>query len=91
MKSMREAKSKPAPPNEDGRSTYDAEDITTHSYPRMVVLNFRLVQHLQKPGQPAETHKFRNTGIFLQRDGKWQVVAWQATPEQQPQDDQSKK
>jgi len=91
MKSMRESTSKPGQSSDEGRSTYEAQDITTHVYPRMVVLNFRLVQHLHKQGQPEETHTFRNTGIFLQRDGKWQVVAWQATPEQKQQPEEQNK
>lgn len=91
MKSMRESSAKSGKPSAEGTSTYDAQDITTHVYPRMVVLNFRLVQHLQKQGQPEETHTFRNTGIFLQRDGKWQVVAWQATPEQKQQPEEQNK
>lgn len=80
MKSMREAK--PDSAKNRPKETYDAEDITTHAYPKMVVLNFRLVQHLQKPGEPETNNAYRNTGVFLQRNGKWQVVAWQATPEQ---------
>ena len=27
----------------------------------------------------TETESYRNTGTFLRRNGKWQVVAWQAT------------
>jgi hypothetical protein len=42
------------------------------------VVNFRLVQHNEKDGK-QETNYFRNTGTFLKRNGKWQVVAWQAT------------
>ena len=80
MRSMRE--SKPEAPRNEAKETYGAEDITTHAFPGMVVLNFRLVQHVQQPGQPEQVHTFRNTGVFLQRNGKWQAVAWQATPEQ---------
>ena len=45
---------------------------------RRVKVNFRLVQHNEKDGK-QETNYFRNTGTFLKRNGKWQVVAWQAT------------
>lgn len=56
------------------KATYEADDFTVHPYGEMAVVNFRLVQHNEK-----ETNYFRNTGTFLKRRGKWQVVAWQAT------------
>lgn len=59
--------------NEPG-ATFEAEDVTVHPYGNMAVINFRLVQH-----NGAQTNYFRNTGTFLKRNGKWQVVAWQAT------------
>ena len=40
-----------------------------------IVLNFRLVQHTA--GQPDTP--FRNSGVFVLRDARWQVVSWQAT------------
>jgi hypothetical protein len=55
-------------------ATYDADDFTVHPYGSMAVVNFRLIQH-----NGAQTNYFRNTGTFLKRNGKWQVVAWQAT------------
>lgn len=60
------------------KATYEADDFTVHSYGEMAVVNFRLVQHNEKDGK-QETNYFRNTGTFLKRSGKWQVVAWQAT------------
>ena len=59
-------------------ATYDADDITVHPYGSMAIVNFRLIQHNQQDGK-EETNYFRNTGTFLKRNGKWQVVAWQAT------------
>ena len=56
--------------------TYDAEDITVRQYGDTAILAFQLVQHT--PGRPD--NKFRNSGTFLKRNGKWQVVLWQATP-----------
>ncbi len=60
------------------KATYEADDVTVHPYGDMAVVNFRLVQHNEKEGH-QETNYFRNTGTFLKRNGKWQVVAWQAT------------
>lgn len=59
-------------------ATYEADDFTIHPYGRMAVVNFRLVQHNEQDGK-KEINYFRNTGTFLKRNGKWQVVAWQAT------------
>lgn len=61
------------------QAKYDADDFTVHPYGNMAVVNFRLIQH-----NGAETNYFRNTGTFLKRHGKWQVVAWQATKVPEP-------
>jgi hypothetical protein len=60
------------------QATYEADDFTVHPYGEMAVVNFRLIQHNEKDGK-QETSYFRNTGTFLKRNGKWQVVAWHAT------------
>lgn len=60
------------------KASYEADDISVHPYGDMAVVNFRLVQHNEKEGK-QETNYFRNTGTFLKRNGKWQVVAWQST------------
>src|SRR5919108_2663074 len=69
--------SHPAKPD-DPKTTYGADDITVHDYGNMAVVNFRLIQNLEKEGK-RETNYFRNTGTFLRRNGRWQAVAWQAT------------
>ena len=77
------------PPNpDDPKSTYDADDITVHAYGNMAILNFRLVQHMTNQDGSSETNYYRNTGTFLKRGGRWQVVAWQAT--RVPQKDKEK-
>jgi len=58
--------------------TFEADNITVHPYGDMAVVNFRLVIHSQNNGK-TETSYNRNTGTFLKRNGKWQVVAWQST------------
>ena len=73
MKSLNEP-----PKPDDPKATYDADDITVHDYGKAAVLNFRLIQHLDKGDKP-ETNYFRNTGTFLKRNGRWQAVAWQST------------
>jgi ketosteroid isomerase-like protein len=59
-------------------TTFAADNITVHPYGDMAVVNFRLVIHSENKGQRETTYN-RNTGTFLKRNGKWQVVAWQST------------
>jgi len=68
------------------QATFEADGFTVHPYGDTAVVNFRLVMHNMVNGN-SETAYFRNTGTFLKRNGKWQVVAWQATkapPEAHP-------
>jgi ketosteroid isomerase-like protein len=62
----------------DPEATFEADGFTVHPYGDTAVVNFRLMMHNVVNGKP-ETAYFRNTGTFLKRNGKWQVVAWQAT------------
>ena len=76
--------SEPAPPDAP-KTVYDSDDITLHAYGNMAVMNFRLIQRITGKDGKTDTHYYRNTGTFLKRNGRWQVVAWQATrvPEQE--------
>lgn len=56
--------------------SYTAEDIRIQQYGGTAIVAFRLVANQAEPPQMT---KFFNTGTFLKRDGRWQVVAWQAT------------
>jgi ketosteroid isomerase-like protein len=66
------------------KSTFSAEDITVHDYGDTAVVAFRLVGRTEHQDGKVEEAYYRNTGTFLKRNGRWQVVAWQATkiPEQ---------
>jgi len=83
MKSVREGAAKPKDPKETP-GTYSAEDIKVSQYGDVAVLTFRLVSH-----QGEKVNYYRNTGVLENRNGKWQVVAWQATkaPEYKPEGD----
>lgn len=76
------------PQPDDPKAAYDADDVTVHAYGNMAVMNFRLIQHMTNQDGSTETHYYRNTGTFLKRNGRWQVVAWQAT--RVPQKDKEK-
>ena len=72
--------------NNDGAEAgpvYTAEGIQIRVYGTTAVVAFRLVatpaDDSSEPGEVAEVQQYFNTGTFLKRDGKWQVVAWQAT------------
>lgn len=70
MKSLDE----PPSPKEP-TATYSAEDVTVHSYGDVAIVNFRLVQKLSD----GTSKQYRNTGTFITRNHRWQVIAWQAT------------
>lgn len=77
MRELREEAGKPAKP-EDGTAVYTAEDIKVQQYGETAIVAFRLVATTDKAGTKTVANYF-NTGTFLKRNGKWQVVAWQAT------------
>ncbi len=60
------------------KTVFTAEDIRIQQYGNTAIVAFRLVGTTTKAGK-TEVANYLNTGTFLKRDGKWQVVAWQAT------------
>src|SRR5438477_4958718 len=73
------------PKPEEGTAVYTAEDIRVQQYGDTAVVAFRLVANIDKAGTKTVANYF-NTGTFLKRNGKWQVIAWQATalPKESP-------
>jgi ketosteroid isomerase-like protein len=67
------------PPRTDRQTKFSAEDITIHEYPDTAIVAFRLVSDEERTGTPPTITNYRNTGTFLRRNGKWQVIAWQST------------
>jgi hypothetical protein len=59
----------------DPRESYSAEDILVRPYGTTAALTFRLVRHTPD----GKLEYYRNSGTLLLRDGKWQVITWQAT------------
>lgn len=66
-------------PTAENKTTYSAEDITVHDYGDTAVVAFQLVARTEHADGKVETGNYRNTGTFLRRKGRWQVVAWQST------------
>lgn len=76
---MRELRAEPATPKpEEGTTVYAAEEIRIQQYGDTAIVAFRLVATTDKAGTKTVAN-YLNTGTFLKRNGKWQVVAWQAT------------
>ena len=84
---MRELREEPkaTPKPDEGTTVYTAEDIRIQQYGDTAVVAFRLVATTDKAGAKTIANYF-NTGTFLKRNGKWQVIAWQATalPKESP-------
>ena len=75
---MKDVRSAPAPKPDDPKTTYTAEDVRIQQYGNTAIVAFRLVATTAKDGK-TEVANYLNTGTFLKRKGKWQVVSWQAT------------
>ena len=69
---------KPAPKPDDPVTTFTAEDIRIQQYGSTAVVAFRLVSSTKK-GAETKISNNLNTGVFVRRNKRWQVVAWQST------------
>lgn len=61
--------------SQEPEMAYHAEEVQIQLYGETAVVAFRLVG-AERDGNVME---FYNTGTFVQRDGRWRAVAWQAT------------
>lgn len=57
-------------------AAYSAEDIKVRVYDDFAALTFELVARYPD----GRVLRYRNSGAFLLRNGRWQAVTWQATP-----------
>jgi ketosteroid isomerase-like protein len=80
---MRELRAEQTPKPEEGTTVYTAEEIRIQQYGDTAIVAFRLVANIDKAGKRTVAN-YLNTGTFLKRNGKWQVVAWQATAMPKP-------
>lgn len=76
---MKGLRSSTPPKADDPTTTYSAEDVVIHQYGMTAVVAFRLVINAKKKDGSAKVISNLNTGVFLKRKGRWQVVAWQST------------
>jgi ketosteroid isomerase-like protein len=75
---LREVRAEGASKPGEEKTNYSAEDIRIQQYGDTAVVAFRLVGATTK-GDKTEVANYLNSGTFLKRGGKWQVVNWQAT------------
>ena len=71
---MHDVRATPAPKPTDPKTIYTAEDIRIQQYGDTAVVAFRLVATTEK-----SVANLLNSGTFVKRNGKWQVVNWQST------------
>jgi hypothetical protein len=71
---MHDVRTAPAPKPSDPKTIYTAEDIRIQQYGNTAVVAFRLVATTEK-----NVANLLNSGTFVKRNGKWQVVNWQST------------
>ena len=77
MRDVREEAAAPAKADAE-TAIFTAEDIRIQQYGATAIVAFRLVGTTKK-GDKTEVANYLNSGTFLKREGKWQVVNWQAT------------
>jgi ketosteroid isomerase-like protein len=75
---MHDVRSAPPPKPSDPKTVYTAEDIQIQQYGNTAVVAFRLVATTETGGAKYVANLL-NSGTFVKRDGKWQVVNWQST------------
>lgn len=67
----------PAKPDEPP-TVYTAEEIRIEQFGDTAIVAFRLVATIDEKGKQT-VNRYLNTGTFLNRNGEWRAVAWQAT------------
>lgn len=65
----------------ESKTVYTAEEIRIQQYGDTAIVAFRLVGTTG-----TDIAKYLNSGTFLKRNGKWQVVNWQATKMPRPEE-----
>jgi hypothetical protein len=86
---LHDVRTAPAPKPGDPKTVYSAEDVRIQQYGSTAIVAFRLVGTTTTEEGPQVT-KFLNSGTFLKRNGKWQVVNWQATRMPRAEEDSKK-
>jgi hypothetical protein len=83
---LRDMRNEPAPKPSDPKTIYTAEDIRIQQYGDTAVVAFRLVATTEA-SETKHVANLLNSGTFVKRNGKWQVVNWQSTRVPYAEDD----
>lgn len=83
---LHDVRNAPAPKPNDPKTVYTAEDIRIQQYGNTAVVAFRLVSTTET-SESTHVANLLNSGTFVKRDGKWQVVNWQSTRMPYPEAD----
>jgi ketosteroid isomerase-like protein len=75
---MRDVRAAPSPKPGDPTTVFSAADVRIQQYGNTAIVAFRLVGTTEKNGT-TEVMNYLNSGTFVKRNGKWQVVNWQST------------
>lgn len=76
---MKGVLSAPPPKPTDPATVYTAKDVRIQQYGDTAVVAFGLVSTTTKTDGTKTVGNNLNTGTFVKREGRWQVVAWQST------------
>lgn len=72
--------SAPKPANAaNEKESFSAENIAVRDFGDTAIVAFQLVARTKHADGKIEISKYRDTGTFLRRNGRWQAIAWQAT------------
>ena len=75
---LRDVRNTPPPKPGEPVAVYTAEDVRIQQYGDTAIVAFRLVVTADSAGI-KQVSNLLNSGTFLKRNGKWQVVNWQST------------
>jgi ketosteroid isomerase-like protein len=75
---MRDVRAAPPGKPGDPKTVFSAEDIRIQQYGNTAIVAFQLVSTTETE-YGKQVARLLNSGTFLKRDGKWQVVNWQST------------
>jgi len=75
---MRDVRAAPAPKPGDPKTIFTADDVRIQQYGNTAIVAFQLVSTTETE-YGKQVARLLNSGTFLKRDGKWQVVNWQST------------
>ena len=75
---LKDVRSAPPPAPGDPVIAYAAEDVRIQQYGDAALVAFRLVA-TTTAAESTQVARYLNSGMFLKRKGRWQVVGWQAT------------